>query len=95
MIIKNGTDTKIEETKARLGLSGDVYIYNDHYIESLESHKTLIPTSTATTIEDAEEERVQYEAEKTARMEAERRRAEEENAGSEANAPSEEDAPGE
>lgn len=71
MIYKDGTDEVIERRKARLGISGDVYVYNDHFIESLETHKKLIPTSTATTIEEALQEREEYEAE------LERKRAEE------------------
>ena len=61
MIIKDKTNPNIERHKQRLGLTGDVYIVNDLFIESLESHKVLIPTSTATTIEEAEQERIQYE----------------------------------
>lgn len=61
MIVKNFTDMKIEKHKLRLGLRGDVYIWNDHFIESLESHKRLIPGSTAKSIEEAYLERVEYE----------------------------------
>lgn len=71
MIIRDKTDEIIERRKTRLGLSGDVYIWNGHFIESLGSHKVLIPDSTAQTIEEAYEERVAYEEEQ------ERRRAEE------------------
>lgn len=67
MIIKNKTNSKVESLKARLGLTGDVYMVGQNYIESLESHKRLIPNSTATTIEEAEQERLAY-------MEAERQR---------------------
>lgn len=63
MIIKNGTDAKVEQIKKRLNLTGDVYIYNEHFVENLESHKNLIPNSTATTIQDAYIERVAYEFE--------------------------------
>jgi hypothetical protein len=63
MIIKNGTNQKIEKLKERLGLTGDVYVYNNHFIESLESHKKLIPNSKATDINEAFVERVQYEIE--------------------------------
>ena len=61
MIVKNFTDAKIEKHKLRLGLRGDVYIWNDRFIESLESHKRLIPGSTAKSIEEAYIERVNYE----------------------------------
>lgn len=71
MIIRDKTDEIIERRKTRLGLSGDVYIWNGHFIESLDSHKVLIPDSTAQTIEEAYDERVAYEEEQ------ERRRAEE------------------
>lgn len=62
MIIRNNTDPKIEGYKRKMGLTGDVYMVG-HFIESLESHKRLIPHSTATTIEEAETERETYEAE--------------------------------
>lgn len=62
MIIRNNTDPKIEGYKRKMGLTGDVYMVG-HFIESLESHKRLIPHSTATTIEEAVEERVLYEEE--------------------------------
>ena len=71
MIIRDKTDEVIERRKTRLGISGDVYIWNGHFIESLDSHKVLIPDSTAQTIEEAYDERVAFEEEK------ERRRAEE------------------
>lgn len=71
MIIRDKTDEIIERRKTRLGLSGDVYIWNGHFIESLDSHRVLIPDSTAQTIEEAYDERVAYEEEQ------ERRRAEE------------------
>ena len=73
MIIKENTDNKIEEMKAKLGLTGDVYLYNEHFIESLESHKNLIPNSTAQTIEEAYEERITWELEQSEkrRLEAE------------------------
>lgn len=63
MIVKNGTNPKIEQMKSRLGLTGDVYVYNNHFVEDLESHKRLIPNSQATNINDAFIERVQYEIE--------------------------------
>lgn len=62
MIIKNNTHPKIEGYKRKMGLTGDVYMVG-HFIESLESHKRLIPQSTASTIEEAAEERVLYEEE--------------------------------
>lgn len=63
MIIKNGTNANVEKHKQKLGLTGDVYLVNDHFIESLESHRRLFPDSTATTIEDAMAERIAYEQE--------------------------------
>ena len=75
MIIKDGTDPKIEKYKAQLGISGDVYLISSNCIESLESHKRLLTsygfTPQATTIEEAEAERADFEAE------LERRRQEE------------------
>ena len=62
MIVKNFTNMNIEKHKIRLGLKGDVYIWNDRCIESLDSHKKLIPGSTAKSIEEAYIERVNYEA---------------------------------
>ena len=63
MIIKNGTNSNIEQHKQKLGLTGDVYLVNGHLLESLESHHRLFPDSTATTIEDAMAERIAYEQE--------------------------------
>ena len=63
MIIKNNTNGRIELQKSKAGLTGDVYLVNDHLLESLESHKRLFPNSTATTIEEAEAERIAYEEE--------------------------------
>jgi hypothetical protein len=60
MIIKDGTNAKIESLKERLGLTGDVYLVGQNYIENLESHKRLLPESTATTIEEAEAERLVF-----------------------------------
>lgn len=74
MVIKDKTDQSVERHKARLGLTGDVYIINNLLIESLASHKRLIPSSTATTIEEAEQERIAYEAE----LAEQRRQAQEE-----------------
>lgn len=70
MIVKNGTDAVIEERKRRLNLEGDVYIYEGHFIESLESHRLLIPDSVASTIEEAYDERVEYEARRAAELAA-------------------------
>lgn len=63
MIILNGTNEQIERLKAKAGIMGDVYLVRDHLMESLSSHKTLFPESTATTIEEAEAERIAYENE--------------------------------
>lgn len=67
MIIKDGTDSRIEQMKQTLGLSGDVYIDGAHHIASLESHRQLLASydylSIATTIEEAEIERAAFEAE--------------------------------
>lgn len=63
MIVKDRTNPKIEKLKARLGLTGDVYLYNNHFVENLESHKKLIPNSVATNISEAFVERVEYEIE--------------------------------
>jgi len=63
MIIKDGTNANIEKHKQKLGLTGDVYLVNDHFMESLASHRRLFPDSTATTIEDAMAERIAYEQE--------------------------------
>lgn len=63
MIIKDGTNANIEKHKQKLGLTGDVYLVNEHFMESLASHRRLFPDSTATTIEDAMAERIAYEQE--------------------------------
>lgn len=70
MVIKDNTNPAVERHKARLGLTGDVYIINGLFIESLESHKQLLPASTATTIEEAEQERIAYEETLAAEREA-------------------------
>ena len=71
MIIKDGTDLRIEQMKQTLGLSGDVYIDDAHHIASLESHRFLLASydyqSNATTIEEAELERAAFEEEKERR----------------------------
>ena len=56
MIIRDKSKNKIEIVKQKLGLVGDVYII-DNIIESLASHKKIVPNSAAKTIEQAEEER--------------------------------------
>lgn len=74
MIIKDGTDLQTENYKEQLGLKGDVYVVGQNYMESLESHKKLIPDSKATTIEEAEQERlafIQAEEERRAALAAE------------------------
>lgn len=72
MIIRDGSDQKIERMKYKLGLTGDVYLVGQNYIESLESHRRLIPGSTAETIEEAEQERLSFiAAEEEARAKAE------------------------
>ena len=67
MIIRDGTDPKIEKYKETVGITGDVYIIEVAMIESLESHKRLLSsygfTPRATTIEEAEQERIDFEAE--------------------------------
>ena len=67
MIIRDGTNPKIEEIKETLGISGDVYIDDANHIESLYSHIRLMTDynypSTATTIEEAEIERIAFEEE--------------------------------
>lgn len=83
MIYKDGTNASIEISKSELGLTGDVYVYDGDIrrrIASLESHRQLIPDSKATTIEEAYDERVEYErarAEAAARAAAERSENEE------------------
>ena len=73
MIVKDKTNIKVEITKQTLGLSGDVYIDDAHHIESLESHRELLSSyhfpSEATTIEEAEAERADFEAEMERRRE--------------------------
>lgn len=67
MIIRDGTNPKIEEIKETLGISGDVYVDDANHIESLYSHIRLLTEnnypSTATTIEEAEVERYAFEEE--------------------------------
>lgn len=63
MVYRDKTDNAIERHKERLGLSGDVYVWGGHFVESLSSHKKLFPNSTAKTIEEAYNERDVYERE--------------------------------
>ena len=67
MIIRDGTNPKVERQKEILGLTGDVYIDDANHIESLHSHQRLLTSygypTTATTIEEAEAERPAFEAE--------------------------------
>ena len=79
MIIQDKTHADIERHKEKLGLTGDVYLFKEHFIESLESHKKLVPNSTATTIQEAEQERIIYEAQ----QELKRLEQAEQNAGNE------------
>jgi hypothetical protein len=71
MIIKDGTNAKVEKLKKTLKIKGDVYIVGEgNYIENLAGHKKLYPTSSATSIEEAEAERLaflEYEAEQRAK----------------------------
>lgn len=60
MIYRTGSDAKIAAHKHKLGLKGDVYVVNNH-IASLASHKVIFPDSMATTIEEAELERILYD----------------------------------
>jgi len=78
MIFRDGENQRIEEIKEKRGISGDVYVYEDHFMESLVSHKRLVPNSTATTIEEAEAERIIFEEELATKRAAEARKAEEE-----------------
>ena len=67
MIIRDGTNPKIEAIKETYGISGDIYIDDANHIESLYSHIRLLTEnnypSTATTIEEAEVERYAFEEE--------------------------------
>lgn len=67
MIIRDGTNPRVEKIKETLGISGDVYIDDANHIESLYSHIWLLNEnnypSMATTIEEAELERLDFEAE--------------------------------
>ena len=70
MIIYNGTNPTIEKHKAKLGITGDVYLVDGHFMESLESHKKMFPNTEVTNISQAEAERVIYEQEQRAIREA-------------------------
>lgn len=78
MIVRDGTNPKVEEIKDELGISGDVYIDDGQHIESLYSHIRLLTsygvTPQATTIEEAEVERVWFEEELAARRAAEEKK---------------------
>lgn len=64
-IIRDGTNQKIENFKAALGIRGDVYVDEHNHIASLESHRALLALydypSIAETIEEAEIERLEFE----------------------------------
>lgn len=70
MIIYDGTNPTIEKHKAKLGITGDVYLVDGHFMESLESHKKMFPNTEVTNISQAEAERVIYEQEQRAIREA-------------------------
>ena len=71
-IIRSGKEQKIENFKATLGITGDVYIDENNHIASLETHRALMEMygypSTATTIEEAEIERAAFEADRAAKL---------------------------
>ena len=71
MIIKDKTNEYYEKQKKVFGITGDIYVINGHLVESLESHKLYMlqhnEVSTAETIEQAEQERIEFDA----RLEAE------------------------
>ena len=73
MIVRDGTNPKVEEIKDELDISGDVYIDDGQHIESLYSHIRLLTsygvTPQATTIEEAEVERAWFEEELARRRE--------------------------
>ena len=94
MIIAHGTNQQIESLKARAGIpaEADVYLVKDHYMESLDTHRALFSWSTATTIQEAEGERLVYEQQleeelerkrEEARLQAEQETQEENNEDSE------------
>ena len=65
MIIKDKTNEYYEKQKAIFGITGDIYVINGHLVESLEIHKLYIlqhdEGSTAETIEEAEQERIEFD----------------------------------
>jgi len=65
MIIKDKTNKYYEKQKKTFGITGDIYVINNHLVESLESHKLYMlqhnEVSTATTIEQAEQERIELD----------------------------------
>lgn len=75
MIVRDGTNPKVEQFKEELGISGDVYIDDGQHIESLYSHIRLLTsygvTPRATTIEEAEVERARFEEDLAAKRAAE------------------------
>lgn len=60
MIVYRGTNKKLDAHMDRLGLTAPVYFVNNH-MASLESHKKIFTDSIATTIEEAEAERIAYD----------------------------------
>ncbi|MCR5112723.1 MAG: hypothetical protein K6A63_02170 [Acholeplasmatales bacterium] len=62
VVLFRGIDEHIDAHCDRLGLTHPVYFVNNH-IASLESHKIAFPNSTALSIEEAEQERIAYDAE--------------------------------
>ena len=80
MIIPNGTeDQHIARHKQKLGLIGDVYLIDDHKLESLESHNRSFPGYEATSIQEAEQKRIQYEEDQEAIRQAEQEQQLEQN----------------
>lgn len=77
MIIAHGTNQQIESLKARAGIpaEADVYLVKDHYMESLDTHRALFSWSTATTIQEAEGERLVYEQQLEEELERQREEA--------------------
>lgn len=60
MIVYRGTNKKLDAHMDRLGLTAPVYFVNN-YMASLESHKKIFPESNASTIEEAEAEKIAYD----------------------------------
>lgn len=63
MIIRKNDTERLKHRQALNLQDEDIYVYKEHFIESLRTHKNLIPNSTATTIEEALAERIAYEEE--------------------------------